>query len=61
MSLISLGKINKNIFYPIIGGLSKLIAEFILFIREPIFSKYSFMLGLVSGIGMFLSIIPFII
>ena len=61
MSLISLGKINKNLFYPIIGGLTKLIAEFILFIREPLFTKYTFILGLISGFGMFLSIIPFII
>ena len=61
MSLISLGEINKNILYPIIGGLSKLIAEFILFIREPQFTKYPFILGAVAGFGMFLSIIPFII
>ena len=61
MSLISLGEINKNILYPIIGGLSKLIAEFILFIKEPQFTKYPFILGAVTGFGMFLSIIPFII
>lgn len=61
MSLISLGEINKNILYPIIGGLSKLIAEFILFKTEPQFTKYSFILGAVTGFGMFLSIIPFII
>jgi len=61
MSLISFGEINKNILYPIIGGLSKLIAEFILFKKEPLFTEYPFILGVIAGFGMFLSIIPFII
>ena len=61
MSLIGFGEINKNILYPIIGGLSKLIAEFILFKKEPLFNDYPFILGLIAGFGMFLSIFPFII
>lgn len=61
MSLISFGEINKNILYPIIGGLSKLIAEFILFKKQPLFTEYPFILGVIAGFGMFLSIIPFII
>ena len=61
MSLISFGEINKNILYPIIGGLSKLIAEFILFKKQPLFTEYPFILGIIAGFGMFLSIIPFII
>lgn len=61
MSLISFGEINKNILYPIIGGLSKLIAEFILFKKQPLFTEYPFIIGVIAGFGMFLSIIPFII
>ena len=52
MSLIGFGEINKNILYPIIGGLSKLIAEFILFKKEPLFNDYPFILGLIAGFGM---------
>ena len=61
MAIIGCGEINKNILYPLYGGLSKLIAEFILLIKKPIFTKHPFILGIIAGFGMFLSIIPFII
>ena len=61
MAIISCGEIDKNILYPIFGGLSKLSAEFILLIKKPIFTEHPFILGIIAGFGMFLSIIPFII
>ena len=61
MAIISFGEINKNILYPIIGGLSKLVAEFILYVKEPYFNDHPFILGTLTGFGMFLSKIPFII
>ena len=59
--LISLGEINKNIIYPILGGLSKLIAEFIIYKSQAEISKHPLILGFSAGFGMFLSIIPYII
>jgi hypothetical protein len=61
MAIISCGEIDQNILYPIFGGLSKLSAEFILLIKKPIFTEHPFILGIIAGFGMFLSIIPFII
>ena len=60
-SLISFGEINKNILYPIFGGLSKLIAELILYESNAQINKHPIILGLATGLGMFLSLIPYFI
>ena len=59
-SLISCGKINKNIIFPIIGGFSKIIAESILYKGNEDKTNHPLILGIASGFGMSLSIIPYI-
>ena len=45
----------------IFGGLSKLIAELILYESNAQINKHPIILGLATGLGMFLSLIPYII
>ena len=61
MSVISLGNINKYFIFALIGGISKSIAGTLLYIYQNDLKKYPFMLGSNSGLGMSLSIIPYII
>ena len=57
---ISCGDINKNIIYVLIGGLGKIFAEVIYDVDREI-TKHPFYLGIASGLGMSLSLIPFFI
>ena len=58
--LISCGDINKNIIYVLIGGLGKIFAEVIYDVDREI-TKHPFYLGIASGLGMSLSLIPFFV
>ena len=58
--LISCGDINKNIIYVLIGGLGKIFAEVIYDVDREI-TKHPFYLGIASGLGMSLSLIPFLV
>ena len=56
-NLISIGKIDKYIFYPIIGGIFKFIVKIILtFENLTILTKHSLMGSLVSSLGMCFSL-----
>jgi len=58
---ISCGNIDKNIIYIIVGGLSKLVAEIILYDADIKINKdHPYLLGINSGLGLSLSLIPFI-
>lgn len=60
---ITCGNINKNIIYIIIGGLSKFVADVILYesgIKITKDKQHPYLLGINSGLGMSLSLIPFI-
>ena len=59
-SYIVLGNINKNILFAIIGGVFKLIAEYILFRVKGKIGGHPFILGLNAGLGMLLSFFPFL-
>jgi len=65
MSIISLGKINKNILYAIFGGIFKLLATLakdgISKDQEIELKNHAFILGINSGLGLSLSIIPYLI
>jgi hypothetical protein len=58
--LISCGDINKNIIYVLLGGLGKIFAEVIYDVDREI-TKHPFYLGIASGLGMSLSLIPFFV
>ena len=58
--IIAFGTINKNILFTIIGGVFKLIAEFILFDVKCEIDEHPFILGINAGLGMFLSFFPFL-
>ena len=58
--LISCGEINKYIIYVLIGGFGKILAEVIYDVDREI-TKHPFYLGIASGLGMSLSLIPLII
>ena len=59
MGCLSCGDINKHIIYVIIGGLGKIFAELIYKVDNEI-HLHPFYLGIASGLGMCLSIIPYI-
>ena len=63
MALISLGKINKKIFIPILGGVLRLIYKFIVYENPKItiFSNNPFLLAIYTTIGMILAFIPYLI
>ena len=57
-NLISIGKIDKYIFYPIIGGIFKFIVKIILTVENlTVLAKHSLMNSLVSSLGMCFSLI----
>ena len=58
--IIVFGNINKKIFFAIIGGVFKLLAEYILFKVKKEIGEYPFILGINAGLGMFLSLFPFL-
>ena len=65
MAIISLGKINKKILFPIIGGIFKLSAELatkgLSDVYEIELEKHPFILGINAGLGFCLSFIPYLI
>ncbi len=63
MKYISLGDINKKLLFILAGGLSKLIAELILyfFTNDIKMDNHPFILGINSNLGMILAFIPDII
>jgi len=63
MRYISLGDINKKLLYILVGSLSKLIAELILyfFTNDIKMDNHPFILGINSNLGMILAFIPDII
>ena len=62
MKLISLGECNKNLIYPLIGGISKLVVNLILYLfkEERKLNNHPFLLGINAGIGMSLAIFPYL-
>lgn len=62
MKFISIGKCDKHLIYPLIGGISKFVVNLILyyFPDGAELNKHPFMLGINAGLGMSLAIIPFI-
>ena len=58
MSLIILGDLNKYIIFALLGGIAKCIAGTLLYEYDNELKRFPFMLGLNSGLGMSLSIIP---
>ena len=62
MRLISIGKCDKHLIYPLIGGVSNLIINLILHYFEDYvaLNKHPFMKGINAGFGMSLAIIPYI-
>ena len=58
---IAVGTINKYIIFAIIGGIFKLIPDILLFDVETNINSHPFILSLNSGLGMCLSLFPFII
>ena len=65
MAIISLGKINKKILFPIIGGIFKLSADLategLSNAYEIELKKHPFILGINAGLGFCLSFIPYLI
>ena len=59
--LISIGNLDKNIFYPIISGLSCIIVKFILSKDKSNLEKYPLIISLESSMGMSLSFILLLI
>ena len=62
MKLIKLGTINKNLWFILVGGLGKLLAELILyFFKDDIkINKHNFIIAINASMGMILAIIPHI-
>ena len=62
MKLLSLGKCDKHLIYPLIGGVSNLIINIILqfFENDVVLNKHAVMKGINAGLGMSLAIIPYI-
>ena len=62
MKLISLGKCDKHLIYPLIGGVSNLIINIILqfFNNDVELNRHPVMKGINAGLGMSLAIIPYI-
>ena len=62
MKLISLGKWDKHLIYPLIGGVSNLIINIILqfFENDVVLNKHAVMKGINAGLGMSLAIIPYL-
>ena len=60
--IISLGEFNKKLIYPILGAISKFITEYILGLSDDdlSFNSHSFIIGINSGFGMSLAIIPYL-
>ena len=58
---ISLGEINKYLFFPFVGGMITLSFSEFLGRIDTNFKKHPFIRGINSGFGMSLSIIPFLI
>ena len=62
MKLISLGECDKHLIYTLIGGISKLIVNliFYFFTDNVEINNHPFILGINAGLGMSLTIIPFL-
>ena len=60
MKAIKLGECNKNMIYPLIGGISKFVVNVILYLFPDgaKLNKHPFWLGINAGLGMSLAIIP---
>ena len=62
MKLINLGKCDKHLIYPLIGGISNFTVSLILvYYRDSVeINKHPFILGINAGFGMSLAIFPYI-
>ena len=62
MKIISFGKCNKNLIYPLLGGIGKIVVNIILYLNQDNveLNKHPFLSGINSGIGMSLAFIPYI-
>lgn len=63
MSIIRLGECNKNMMHILVGGISKLIVNIILYLfpQGAKLNNHPFLLGINAGLGMSLAIIPYIL
>lgn len=62
MKILSFGECDKNLIFPLIGGVSKLIVNLIIYFfpDEVELDNHPFILGITAGMGMTLSIIPYL-
>ena len=60
MSIISFGTIDKMILFAVFGGLFKCICNILLLYYKPKMDSHPCILGINSGIGLSLAIIPHI-
>ena len=59
-SIIKCGNISIYIVFPIIGGIFKFIAEYFVFKSDSEINEYPFILGLNAGLGLSLSLFPYL-
>ena len=62
MRIIYFGACNKNLIYPLIGGISRIVVNSILYLfKDKVeLNKHPFILGINAGFGMSLAFIPYI-
>ena len=62
MAIITFGECNKNMIFPLFGGISKFIVNVILYLipDKAEINKHPFILGINAGLGMSLAIVPYI-
>ena len=59
MAIISLGTIDKRLFFTLFGAIFKLISNIILYHSEVKMTKHPCILGINAGIGLSLAFVPF--
>ena len=62
MKIISFGKCDKNLIYPLIGGISRIVVNSILYLfKDKVeLNKHPFILGINAGFSMSLAFVPYI-
>ena len=60
MAIISLGTIDKRLFFTLFGAVFKLISNIILYRSESKMTKHPCILGINAGVGLSLAFVPFV-